>query len=325
MGNGKLKPVTEEEWSQVNKVNQQIAKEFLRQSQLSPNTLKQYQSAVQIFFRWVMQELDNKPLNELKPRHGLSYQNFLVEEGLSPNAVKFKRSVVSSLCGFVEVFMDDEFPTFRNIFNKKVPNVAKTNVREKIPITSEEYKKLCDELEKREEWQMLAFLKFTYFSGCRKSEVHQLLKEVVTYDKVKDRDGNYKPYYQTHNVRAKGKGREGRLTKLIFDDEVKQALEKWLSVRGDDCCEFMFVTKKKNGEVKHIDKSTFNYWASNTFSEILGREIWVHLIRSSRATNIVVEEGKSIEAAQVLLGHSSSETTKIYVVRDHDDDLDELF
>lgn len=325
MANEKIKAVTEEEWEECNKTNRKIAKEFLRQSQLSPATLKQYESAVRIFFRWVKDEEDNKSLYELKPRHGLSYQNYLVEMGLSPNAVKFKRSVVSSLCGFVEVFLSDECPTFRNIYNKQVPNVAKSNVREKVPLTSVEYKKLCKELEKREEWQMLAFLKFTFYSGCRKSEVHQLLKEVVTYEKVKDKNGKEKPYYQTKNIRGKGRGREGKPIKLIFDDGVKKALEKWLEVRGEDDCPYMFVSKKKNGETKHIDKGSFNYWLNTTFSEIVGRPIWVHLLRSSRATQLVEEEGKDIEAVKSLLNHESSETTKIYVVKDTDDELDGIF
>ena len=325
MGNGRLKAVTEKEWEECNKVNRQIAKEFLRQSQLSPQTLKQYESAVKIFFRWVKDELDNVTIYELKPRHGLNYQNYLVESGLSPNAVKFKRSVVSSLCGYIEVFLSDEYPTFRNIYNKQVPNVAKSNVREKIPLTGDEYRMLCAELEKREEWQMLAFLKFTFYSGCRKSEVHQLLKEVVTYEKVKDKEGNEKPYYQTKNIRGKGRGREGKQIKLIFDDDVKQALEKWLEVRGEDDEPHMFVSKKKNGEVKHIDKGTFNYWLNGVFSEIVGRNIWVHLLRTSRATVLAEEEKKDVEAIKALLNHNSSETTKLYIVKDTDDELDGIF
>lgn len=321
----KIKPVTEKEWEEVNKVNRRIANEFLKQSQLSPQTLKQYESAVKIFFRWVKDEWDNVEIYDLKPRHGMNYQNYLVDMGLSPNATKFKRSVISSLCGYIEVFLSDDHPTFRNIYNKQVPNVAKSNVREKIPLTGDEYRKLCDELEKREEWQMLAFLKFTFYAGCRKSEVHQLLKEVVKYEKVKDKDGNEKPYYQTKFIRGKGKGREGKPIKLIFDDEVKEALNKWLEVRGEDDCPYMFVHKRKNGETSQINKSTFNYWLSGVFSEIVGREIWVHLLRSSRATVLALEEGKDVEAIRALLNHNDSSTTKLYIVKDTDDDLDGIF
>mgnify|MGYP000999942533 CR=1 FL=1 len=40
----------------------------------------------------------------------------------------------------------------------------------------------------------------------------------------------------------------------------------------------------------------------------------------------VLEQGKSIEAAKALLGHESSETTRIYVVgADQESESDELF
>ena len=40
---------------------------------------------------------------------------------------------------------------------------------------------------------------------------------------------------------------------------------------------------------------------------------------------MVVEEGMDIKLAQKLLGHESSETTEIYVIRDDTDELDDLY
>lgn len=323
----KIKVVTDEEWELVNKDNKKIAKAFLNQRQLSPKTLEQYESAVKIFFRWVYEYLDDVPLYKLKPRHGLEYQNYLIEEGLANGSVRFKRSVVSSMCGFVENFYDDldEYKTFRNIYNKKVPNVSNEKAKEKIPLTIEEYELICKTLEEREQWQMLAFLKFTYSSGCRKGEVHQLLKEVVDYKRVKDKEGNEKKYYLTHNVRTKGKGIEGLIRKLKFDDEAKDAIEKWLEVRGEDDCPYVFVNKSKDGTVKQLTTATFNYWTAKTFSEIIGRHMFVHLIRSTRATHIVVDGNQDIKTAQDILGHKSSETTELYVVRDESNLADGAF
>lgn len=325
MARSRISKVTDEEWEECNKINKRLAKEFLRQAQLSPETLKQYESAVKIFFRWVKDEWDNIPIFEMKARHGIDYQNYLDEQGLSPKGIRFKRSVVSSMCGYAEVFMADDYPKFKNIYNKQVPNVTNSPKREKIPLTLKEYTYLCDELEKQEKWQMLAFLKFTFYSGCRKSEAHQLMKEVVNYDYYSDQLGNKKEYYRTKTIRAKGKGKEGNPVKLIFDDDVKYYLNKWLEVRGEDDCPYMFVSKNKKGEVKHINKNTFNYWLSSVFSKIVGREVWVHLLRSSRATSLSIEEGKDIEAIRALLNHKDSSTTKIYVVKEDDDDLDGIF
>lgn len=321
----KIKPVTELEWKEVNEENRELTDNFLNQLHLSPHTLKQYSSAAKIFFRWVKDYVRNKPVYQLKPRDGLAYQNYLISLGLSSNAIKFKRSVVSSLCGYYEVYYGDDNPTFRNIFNKQIPNVPKENTREKIPLTKEEYELLLAELEKRKEWQMLAFLKFTYSSGCRKGEVVQLLKEVATYDKVKDKEGNFKNFYQTHNIRTKGRGVQGKIRKLLFDEDAMKAIHKWLEVRGEDDEPRMFVKKTKDGKVTPLSPNAFNHWCAGLFSEILGREIWVHLIRSTRATHLVVLEGKDIKSAQAVLGHQDSSTTEIYVVRDNSDDADDAF
>lgn len=321
----KIKAVTEEEWMACDEFNRMITQEFLNQLHLSPHTLKQYRSSAKIFFRWVKDNAMNMPLHKLKVRHGLAYQNYLISLGLSANAIKFKRSVVSSLCGYLEVYFQDEYPTFKNIFNKQVPSVPKETVREKIPLTKEEYNKLIKELEKREEWQMLAFLKFAYSSGARKGEIIQLRKEIADYPYVKDKEGNDKNYFETFPLRTKGRGRQGKVRKLLFDEDAKQAIQKWLEVRGEDDEPALFVRKFKDGRVVPLQSGAFNRWCSDVFSSILGRKIWVHLLRSTRATHIVEVEGKSIKTAQKILGHSESSTTEIYVVRDETDDADDAF
>lgn len=325
----KIEEVTDEFWeNEVNEVNKELIEDFLSQSHLSPKTLKQYKSALRIFAKWVHDYAKNKDIPSLKPRDALKYQNWLIEKELSPNAIKFKRSAVSSLCGFIEVYYSDEYPMFRNIFTKAIPNVSSTYVKEKKPLTIEEINKLISHLKKEEEWQKLAWVLFTYSTGCRREESRQLLKEVVTYEKHKDKNGNVKPYYVTHTIRAKGRGREGKVRRFMFDDEAMKALKKWVKYREEqvenDDCPFMFVRKTKNG-YKQLSANTFNTWCDE-FSKILGgRPVHPHLFRSSRATNAVVEEGKDIKAVQALLGHESSTTTEIYVVRDTSSDLDELF
>ena len=66
------------------------------------------------------------------------------------------------------------------------------------------------------------------------------------------------------------------------------ALKKWLEVRGDDDCPYMFVVKTKDGsKVRQIGYSAFNDWCINEFSEIVGRRTTPHNFRRSRATNLV--------------------------------------
>lgn len=316
----KISEVTEQEWLEVNDFNRSITEEFLEQQHLSPHTLKQYRSSLRIFFRWVKDNCGNKAITDLKPRDALRYQNFLIGRELSSSAVKFKRSSVSSLCGYIELYYGEDYPLFRNIYNKKIPNPAKSLKHEKKPLSVEEYELLVKTLEEREEWQKLAYVWFTYITGCRRGESAQLLKEVANYDKAPNKN-----YYVTHSIRAKGKGREGKVRKFQFDDNAMNAIRNWIHYRGEDDCPYLFVKKTKDGKVSPLSPGSFNYWCSNDFAEIVGKRVHPHLFRSSRATNLVVHEKKNIEAAQALLGHNDPNTTKIYVVKDSEDDLDTIF
>lgn len=317
----KMKPVTEEEWSKVNPVNRKIVAEFLEQGHLSVETLKQYKSALFLFFRWVMEECDNKPVNKLRPKDAIRFQNYMLGLGLSPNAVKFKRSSISSLMVYIETFYleEDGFENFRNIYNKKVPNPAKELIRKKEPITIEEFQKLITELEKRGEWQMIAYLKFSFATGCRRAESIQLLKEVVNYEKLPEKE-----YYQSHEVRGKGRGKVGKRFKLYYNQETQDAIKKWLEVRGEDDCPYVFVSRHSDGTVTQLSKTTLNYWCSDIFSVILNRRVHPHGIRMSKATSEAIN-GKSVEAIQRLLNHSDPSTTALYIVKDGDSSLDEIF
>jgi integrase len=103
------------------------------------------------------------------------------------------------------------------------------------------------------------------------------------------------------------------------------SLKKWLEIRGEDDCPYMFVTNY-GGVVKQVSENTFNQWATRLFTPLLGRRFHPHALREARATVGVVEDGKSLESMQRLLGHKSSETTKTYVCIDNDlDPSDELF
>src|SRR5690606_34910505 len=132
----------------------------------------------------------------------------------------------------------------------------------------------------------LAYLKFTYVTGCRREEARLLLKEVVNYEpiiktvKMKDSDGREVEFeikkYKTHEIRCKGKGKIGKVRKLEFNDEAMEALKKWLEVRGEDDCPYMFIAKYE-GKINQVSPTTFNQWCSTLFAEIVGRRVHPHL------------------------------------------------
>ena len=332
---GKLIPVEDMRWDLVNKDNRSMVEEFLDQSvHLSDQTLKQYDSALKIFFYWIYENCNNKHFSEIKSIDYLKYQNWLTKNGLSPSAVKLKRSTVSSFNQYVELYYLETYPTFRNYVTKKIPNPVPSFVNEKNPLNLEEYRLLCNELEKRKLYQQLAYVKFTFSTGCRKSESKQLLKSDIYLDpiikdvEITDKEGVKKKVesrsYHTSEIRCKGRGKVGKPRRLQFDQEAMDALKKWLEVRGEDDNPYVFITKK-GLEVKQISGDTFNLWCNTIFESIVGRRVHPHLFRESRCTTLVVEQGKDIKIAQRLLGHNSSETTEIYVIRKDNDASDEAF
>lgn len=329
--------ITDEEWLTVNKYNREMVQDYLdNQSDLSAKTRPAYKSGLRIFFKYVKDYLGDKDFTKIKKKEFQKYLNWLTNRGMSDSAIKFKKSCVSAFCNYVMMMYEEELPTFRN-FTTGLKVVQTGYVHEKLPLTPDEYVSLCQELEKCEEWQKLAYLVFSYSTGCRRAEARQLLKEVVDYPakekkiKIIDEDGKEveatSKQYQTHNIRCKGHSIVGKVRKLKFGEDAMHWIKKWLEVRGDDDCPYVFVIKQKNGETRQVGEGTFNDWCSGLFTKIVGRRVHPHLFRESRATNLVVYEHKSAEVAQKLLGHEDVSTTKNhYIIQDDsNDESDEAF
>ena len=160
----KIQPVTEGEYLKCNEWNRMILEEFLQQSHFSEHSVKQYRSAGRIFLRFIHDRFDNIPIHSLKPRHGMLYQNWLDGLGLSSSAVRFRRSLVSSMSNYIELYYGEDFPLFRNIFSKATPQIPQNRVREKVPLTMDEWNNLIKTLKEQGETQMLAYVLFSYYS-----------------------------------------------------------------------------------------------------------------------------------------------------------------
>lgn len=335
----KIPDITDEEWSKINDFNRFIYDDFFANNiELSDKTIKSYRSSLKIWFRYVMDNLGNKPQTEIKSIDFKRYQNWLISLEHSSADVSNKRAAVSSLNNYIMVYYETEYPTFRNFINSSIRKPEKSFVREKIPPTKAEMEKLISTLESgnvKDKYAKIAYLKFTWETGCRRAESMQIMKDIIDSEPivktktVKLEDGTEEEkeikYYLTPKIRCKGRGKTGKVRRLKFSDYSMNGFKKYLEERGEDDCPYMFVTKY-DGVLKQVGETTFNNWCIDIFSPILGRRVHPHALRESRATCIVVEEGKNIEAAQALLGHESSETTRIYVIKDDDDeDSDELF
>lgn len=334
--------ITDEMWNDVLEFNRNMVQEYLdNQAELALKTKIGYESGLKIFFYWVKEHLNNKSILNIKKKEFIRYLNWLTNRGLSDSAIKFKKTCVSNICNYVMMMYEEEYPTFRSFVTTEMKVVKTGYVHEKKPLTPDEYIMLCEELEKRKEWQKLAYLVFSYSTGCRRAEARQLLKEVVDYKPIikditiVDEDGNEKKAtskaYLTHTIRCKGASVVGKPRKLKFGEDAMHWIKKWLEERGEDDCPYMFIVKQKRNDgtyhICQVSEGTFNGWCKRLFTKIVGRRVHPHLFRESRATNIVVYENKPAEVAQKLLGHNDVSTTKNhYIIKNNEDDeSDEAF
>ena len=328
----RLEAVTSDEWQQVCEFNRNLVESFLADNvELSQKSKKVYESNLRIWFVWVKDNLNNKRQVDIRPLEYKRFQNWMVNRGCSSADTNNKRAAISSLNGYIETYYHEDYPTFRNFINKSIKRPPKNVVREKLPLTKEEFHRLIGILRERGEHQMVAYVLFTFDAGCRREESRQLLKNVVTMPPVtkirvvKNESGEEVAekiqLHYTNPIRCKG----GKIRKLVFGDEAMEAMNEWLHVRGEDDCPYMFVTKR-GGEVRQIGETAFNTWFTNVISPIVGRSVHPHSLRQSRATQAVVEDGKDVESVRQLLGHEDTSTTlNYYVVRDDEDEIDELF
>lgn len=330
--------ISEEMWEKVNPFNRDMVQEFLdNQADLSVKTKTAYTSGLRIFFYWVYERLNNKSCLDIKKKEFVRYLNWLTNRGMSESAIKFKKSAVSSFCNYIMMMYEEEYPTFRSFVTAEMKVVKTGYVHEKNPLTPEEYVDLCEKLEEMEEYQKLAWLVFSYSTGCRRAESRQLLKDIIYYEPkekvitVVNEDGTEEKVtsksYLTHTIRCKGASLVGKPRRLKFGEDAMYWMKKWIEVRGEDDCPYMFVIKNKDGKARQLSEGTLNSWCATLFSELVGRRCHPHLLRESRATNIVVYEHKSAEVAQKLLGHNDVTTTKNhYIIRnDETDESDEAF
>ena len=174
----RITPVTNEEWNEVNPITKQMVEEYLNELvDLSDRTVTQYKSALFIYFRFIKENANNVPFNEIKSRNYLSYQNYLSRLGMSSSGISLKRSAISAFNDWVITYYNDVYPTFHNYITKQIKKPPKVFVNAKEPLTVEELNKIDEQLIKDERWQERAYLLYTYSTACRRTESMLLLKE----------------------------------------------------------------------------------------------------------------------------------------------------
>jgi len=325
----KLPDVSEEMFLSCNQHNVDLITEYLETSNtLSPDTLKQYRSALYQFTYYVKTALNDKEFYKITKRDFKRYMSYLVNRGMSSSGLGFKKSSVSAFCGkFLEIFIVDdpdfpEYATFRN-FTTGTIEIPKNQTYDKIPISKEEYDLMIETLLEDENYLGTAYVSTMFNVGCRRSACIQFKTEILDYPYAKDKDGKELSYKTSHLIREKGKGIDGKIVDYMIPEETLKYWKLWIEKRGYEH-EYIF-TVKYGDEIKVMSKSWADNFCSDVLSDIVGRRINVHLFKASCVT-YMLEQGKSLKTvSKHIAKHQSIETTMIYDLRDDTEERNSLF
>lgn len=302
------KLTTPEKLAQINKNNLDLQNDFLdylKSTHKSEGTIKGYKNDLEIFWVWVLDNLDNKNFQDITKRELVRFQNWLVEENEnSPARVRRLKAALSSLSNYIEAILDEEeeFSGFRSIV-RKIESPALQPVREKTVLEDSEVDALLDKLVEKKKYEQACFVALAAYSGRRKAEL--LRFKVSDFDDDKLVCDN--ALYKSSPILTKG----GKMLECYtLAKRFKPYLDLWLKEREEKNIDSEWLFPNPNNYSEQRSIASVNAW-TYTFSKYAGRDIYIHVFRH-RFTTALLQAGIPDSVVIEIIGWSSSEMLKIY-------------
>lgn len=222
--------VNDETIKNINPKNIALVDKFLREKSIrtSPITISNYRSDANIFFTWVEKYNDNKFFIDIKK---LEFADFFV---FASNELQWKsarqnrvRSFLSSLSIFIEKYMDEEYPNFRNVILKTIESSPKEFAREKTILSNEQVEDLLNHFSETDS-QKACWIALAAYSGARFSELF------FTTDLIDENNTAFGDLFlsTTRKIKTKGRGKDGKLLyKYILREKFLPYYKRWLQDR----------------------------------------------------------------------------------------------
>lgn len=322
---------TQEKWNQVNPDNKNIMSDFLEeytQRQKKKSTLQQYKNDLRIIFIYILEKCDNHCIFDLKRKDFRRLNIYLSEEkGMSNARVNRLMSATRSLLTYCE---EDEDSEYDNNLCRRVHGLPKQPVRideDDFFFTFEQFIKVRDILMEKHEYKLACLHSILFDSAGRRNEVFQIKKDGLLDE------GNNKTNIVT--------GKRGKTFCLIYLNDTKEIIRKYLEDRGEDDIESLWIVGHGEGKRPATYDDLYNWVVkiSKIFSEVEGKEIQIfpHSYRHSKCECLLQGNDKrlkdkdgnirkyTLEQVQVYLHHSDPSTTLSYA-KDHSEDvIDDMF
>ena len=295
--------------AQVNPDNIALKDEFIsymKSMRRSEGTCKGYDSDLQIFFVWVLQNAKNKEFASISKRDIIAFQNWLVYENEnSPARIRRIKAAISSLSNFAENILADEDPKYANYRSivRKIDNPPLQPVREKTVWEDGELEDLLAKLVEKKKYEQACFVALGMFSGRRKSELARF--KVSDFDDSRlVQDG---ALYESAPSLTKG----GRMMECYtLAKKFKPYFDLWMEQREAAGVQSEWLFPDIKDSRNHISNTQINSW-TRIFSTLTGRDFYMHSLRHYFVTALS-KAGIPDNAVVQIIGWKSAEMFNIY-------------
>lgn len=251
---------------------------------LSAGSLEQYQQVLKAFC-----VMTPKAINDIKDWDVLKFLDWY--ESCRGIGRRRKDTMRVILNGFFR-YMADSGKVTNNPMATIEPIKFKKKVRQ--PLSSIEFEKLRRACKSNKE---RAIVEFLFATGCRVSEVVNLTRDDIDY------------FSQT--IKVTGKGDKERY--VYINAPAIVALDEYFKERTDNSPEIFVSDRRPHmGLKKNAIEKIIRIIGERAG---LSRRVFPHLIRHTMASHLY-NHGMRLEDLQVLLGHESADTTRIYAKDD---------
>jgi integrase/recombinase XerD len=251
-------------------------KSYMHYRRYSPNTIKTYKEALEIFFRF----FQNRALESLTIEDIIDFNNdYILKKNLSAS---YQNQVINAIKLF-----------YRNRFKRamEVDFIQRPRREKRLPnvLSKKEIKAI---LEAPTNLKHRAMISLIYACGLRRSELLNLtLKDILS-------DRNLLFIRQS-------KGKKDRVVPISM---------KLIAMLRDYYKAFKPKTWLFEGQLageKYSERSIQLVLNQSVSKAKINKQVSLHWLRHSYATHLL-ESGTDLRYIQELLGHSSSKTTEIY-------------
>jgi len=290
--------------------NKKLVTDFLKYMKSldkSPQTIKQYEEWLKVFFSWNYSENEDKFFIDLKRRDFVYYFGWCRDLGMSANRIATLKSVLSSMSTEIELLYEDVYPNFHNQLRALEP-VHIAPVRQKTVISDEEMAKILQKLVDKEEYQIACYLALACSSGSRKAELLQMKVDFFTPERVV-----FNGYmYCTPEIRTKGRGKQGKIIKkYVIKDLFDPFLKLWLKKREElgITTPYLFVAKHGKEYVPATVPTADGF--AKKISRLFNIEYYAHSSRHFFCTSLKRMKLPDDVITQIF-GWANSDMIKIY-------------